>query len=170
MLHSRDFSVKKSVFFDFLAKNRRFYRFFLCFFFSVPAENQFISDISAEKTDFFVFGLENVVVLYGKTLPPLWFLSARIWISSHTKGSLSTPHGLTKKKNSNNLKFENLKHFSCFFLKNNSLWTKMSFVVLCIYMYLKKEMLIFINKKKTMSFVLVFENCSYEQFFETQGT
>ena len=46
----------------------------------------------------------------------------------------------------------------------------MSFVVLCIYMYLKKEMLIFINKKKTMSFVLVFENCSYEQFFETQGT
>ena len=28
VLHSRDFSVEKSVFSDFLAKNRRFYRFF----------------------------------------------------------------------------------------------------------------------------------------------
>ena len=28
VLHSRDFSVEKSVFPDFLAKNRRFYRFF----------------------------------------------------------------------------------------------------------------------------------------------
>ena len=54
MLHSRDFSVEKSVFSDFLAKNRRFYRFFLYFFFLVLAESRFFGDISAEKTDFFV--------------------------------------------------------------------------------------------------------------------
>ena len=61
VLHSRDFSVEKSVFSDFSAKNRRFYRFFpefssdqffLCFFFSVPAENRFFDDISVEKNDF----------------------------------------------------------------------------------------------------------------------
>ena len=33
VLHSRDFSVEKSVFFDFSMKNRRFYRFFSDFFF-----------------------------------------------------------------------------------------------------------------------------------------
>ena len=32
MLHSHDFSVEKSVFSDFLAKNQRFYRFFADFF------------------------------------------------------------------------------------------------------------------------------------------
>ena len=61
VLHNRDFSVEKLVFSDFLAKNRRFYRFFpdfsfdrfsLCFFFSVPAENRFFGDISTEKNDF----------------------------------------------------------------------------------------------------------------------
>ena len=61
VLHSRDISVEKSVFFDFSAKNRRFYRFspdfssnrfFLFFFFSVPAENQFFCNISAKKTVF----------------------------------------------------------------------------------------------------------------------
>ena len=65
MLHSRDFSMEKSVFPDFSAKNRRFYpffpdfssnRFFLCFFFSVPAENLFFGDISAEKNDFLFLG------------------------------------------------------------------------------------------------------------------
>ena len=63
VLHSRDFSVEKSIFSDFLTKNRLFYRFFpdfssdrfcLCFFFSVPTENRFFDDISAKKTDFFV--------------------------------------------------------------------------------------------------------------------
>ena len=61
VLHSRDFSVEKSVFSDFSAKNQRFYRFFpnfsfdrffLCFFFLVPAENRFFGDISAQKNDF----------------------------------------------------------------------------------------------------------------------
>ena len=45
VLHSRDFSVDKSVFSDFLAKNRRFYRFF----------PDFSSDFSSRcrpKTDF----------------------------------------------------------------------------------------------------------------------
>ena len=51
--------------FQFSAKNRRFYQFFpdfssdqffLCFFFSVPAENRLFGDISVEKTDFFVPG------------------------------------------------------------------------------------------------------------------
>ena len=63
MLHSRDFSVEKSVFSDFSVKNRLFYRFFsdfssdrffLCFFFSVLAENRFFGNISVEKNDFFV--------------------------------------------------------------------------------------------------------------------
>ena len=61
VLHSRDFSMEKSVFSDFSPKNRRFYRFFpdffsdrffLRFFFSVPAENRFFGEISVEKTDF----------------------------------------------------------------------------------------------------------------------
>ena len=61
VLHSRDFSVEKLVFSEFSAKNQRFYRFFLdfssdkfflCFFFSVPTENRFFDDISAEKNDF----------------------------------------------------------------------------------------------------------------------
>ena len=52
VLHSCDFSVEKSVFSDFSVKNRRFYQFFLCFFFSVPAENRFFGDVSIEKTDF----------------------------------------------------------------------------------------------------------------------
>ena len=65
VLHSRNFSVEKSVFFDFSMKNRRFYRFFHnffsdrffhCFFFLVQAENRFFNDISIEKTDFFVPG------------------------------------------------------------------------------------------------------------------
>ena len=32
-LHGHNFSMEKSVFSDFSTKNRRFYRFFLCFFF-----------------------------------------------------------------------------------------------------------------------------------------
>ena len=61
VLHSCDFSVEKSVFSDFSVKNRRFCqffldfssdRFFLCFFFSMSAENRFFSNISAEKNDF----------------------------------------------------------------------------------------------------------------------
>ena len=39
------------------------YRFFLCFFFSVPAENRFFGDISAEKIDFFVPALHQIVIL-----------------------------------------------------------------------------------------------------------
>ena len=52
---------KNRFFSNFSAKNRRFYRFFphffsdrffLNFFFSVPAENRFFDDISTEKIDF----------------------------------------------------------------------------------------------------------------------
>ena len=61
VLHDCDFSVEKLVFSDFSAKNWRFYRFFpdfssnrffLGFFFSMPAENRFFGDISVEKNDF----------------------------------------------------------------------------------------------------------------------
>ena len=59
VLHSRDFSVEKSAFSKFLAKNRQFYRFFdfrLSFakIFFMPTENRFFGDISVEKSDFFV--------------------------------------------------------------------------------------------------------------------
>ena len=69
VLHSHDFSMEKSVFSDFSPKNRRFfrffpdfssYRFFLLFFFSVPAENRFFVEISAEKTDFLFPGCKWV--------------------------------------------------------------------------------------------------------------
>ena len=56
VFHSRDFLVEKAAFSDFLVKNRRFYRFFLYFFFSVLAENRFFGDISVKKTNFFVPG------------------------------------------------------------------------------------------------------------------
>ena len=70
VLHSGDFSVENSVFSEFSVKNQRFYRFppdfssdrfFLCFFFSVPAENRFFGDISVEKTNFFVPDLQRLV-------------------------------------------------------------------------------------------------------------
>ena len=73
VLHSRDFSMEKSVFFDFSAKNRRFYRFFPDFsfdrfFFSVPAENRFFGEISAEKTDF-LFPALTILMKKMRTYP-----------------------------------------------------------------------------------------------------
>ena len=66
------FSVEKSVFSYFSAKNRRFYRFFpdfssdryfLCFFFLVSAENRFFDDISVEKNDFLFSGHMAIALL-----------------------------------------------------------------------------------------------------------
>ena len=66
VLHTFDFSVEKSVISDFFfVKNRRFYQFFNDFpsnqlsvakIFSVSVDNRFFSDISAEKSDFFIHG------------------------------------------------------------------------------------------------------------------
>ena len=55
VLHSRDFLVEKSVFSNFTPI---FFYFRLSFakIFSMPAENQFFCDISAEKSEFFVLG------------------------------------------------------------------------------------------------------------------
>ena len=36
-------------------------RFFLCFYFSVPAENRFFGDISVEKNDFLFPGLKTLL-------------------------------------------------------------------------------------------------------------
>ena len=58
VFHSRDFSVKKLVFFDLFSEKSAilsiFLLYFLCFFFSVPAENRFFNDISTEKKQFFI--------------------------------------------------------------------------------------------------------------------
>ena len=59
------FSLEKSIFSDFFGEKSTILlispRFFLCFFFSVPAENRFFDDRSAEKIDFFVPGFNDTI-------------------------------------------------------------------------------------------------------------
>ena len=80
VLHSCDFLVEKSIFSDFSAKNRPFYKIFLCFSFSVPAKTDFSAIYRPKKLIFCsLLGpisfpgvppvLENIFPRWGKQCP-----------------------------------------------------------------------------------------------------